>query len=146
MEGFKTSHRGVFGGLHEGAEAANGDSRQVSALLKAGFTSEHSSAMKRCVRIQSGGVLHRLPFKSESQRREGRRGQHSEHDCTLLMSIWHWLPDSSTTALNMNCFIVSCFLLAIPSILSTFCLAGSASSLRALYIDLIIAGEADLIA
>lgn len=89
MEGFKTS-LGGFSGLQEGSRAANGDSRQFSALLKAGFTSGQSSAMKGCVGMQSGGVLHKLTFKNE--RREGRRGQHSERDCSLLMSILHQPP------------------------------------------------------
>ncbi len=83
-------HWGGVSGLQEVSGASNGDSRQFSALLKAGFTSGQSSAMKGCVGMQSGGVLHKLTFKKE--RREGRRGQHSERDYSLLMSIWHQPP------------------------------------------------------
>lgn len=81
---------GGSSGLQEGSGAASGDRYQFSALLKAGFTSGQGSAMKGCLGMQSGGVLHKLTFKKE--RREGRRGQHSERDCSLLMSIWHQPP------------------------------------------------------
>lgn len=41
--------------------------------MKAGFTSGQRSAVKGCVGMQTGGVLHRLPFKRERETEEGRK-------------------------------------------------------------------------
>lgn len=111
-----------------------GTAVNFSALLKAGFTSGQSSAVKGC-RVER--------FMAFFKGREGRRGQH--YMSMIAPSLCQYgisLLDSSTTALNMNCFF--CLSASFSWSFLQYCL--QSVLLRAVCIELINAGEADLIA